>query len=250
MDSLYANVLNETQKIYMRRKTVSFLILSVLIPAVGAAFFFVLQDRLGIFAVTTANFPLWVLGLFTNFLLPLFIFAWAAESFAGELGENTLKLTLTRPISRFKVFLSKTVSLGIFIAIDLAVVLCVALAAGLFLHGGAHRPADFLQAVAVYIVAIIPMLSLSILAVFLAQFFKSSSSALTACILVYVAGRAIPFISPAVGRLVPFSYLNWHILWLGNSVGAGRLLYVFMILLSYGIIFFAAGFYLFDKKEL
>jgi len=250
MNSLYANSVNETQKIFQRKKTVVFLVITALIPAGAAALFSFFQSRFGIFAVNSASFPVLMLDLFSSALLPLFIFSAAADLFSGELGDKTLKLTLTRPITRFKVFLSKNISIGLFIIINLGLVFVISVISGFFLESGALDAAGFFQGLLAYITAVVPMLFLGVTAAFLAQFFKNSGAALTTCIFVYLAGKAIPFFSSKLTIISPFSYTDWYMMWIGSAVNAGRLLNVFLIILSYSLILFALGFYMFDKKDI
>lgn len=250
MSSLYSNSVNEVQKLFLRKKTVFFMIISVLVPAGAAGLLSFFQSGLGIFAVNSAGFPVLILGLFSSFLLPLFIFSAAADLFSGELGEKTLKLTLTRPITRFKVFLSKNISIGIFIIINLGLVFVASVISGLFLNVGNLAAGDLFQAVLAYITTVVPMLFLSITAVFLAQFFRNSGAALATSLLVYLAGKAVPFVSSTLAKINPFSYTDWYTMWVGSAVSAGRLFNSFLIILSSGLILFALGFYMFDKKDI
>lgn len=249
MSSLYANMINETQKILQKKKTIAFLVISGLIPIGAAASFVLFQNRLGIFAVGSAGFPILILGLFTTFLLPLFVFSAVADQFSGEIGEKTIKMTLTRPITRFQVFFSKILSMVIFIVINLGIIYIVATLSGLYLAGDARVSAGLLEGLTAYITAIVPMLFLVIEAAFLAQFFRSGGGALTTCIFIYLAAKIVPILSPAISKVNPFFYTDWYMMWLGSSVGAGRLLNTFLLLLSYCLILFAGGFYLFDRKD-
>lgn len=250
MSSLYANSINETQKIFQRKKTVIFLTMTGIIPAGAAALIVFSQNALGIFAVNSASFPILMLGLFSSILLPLFIFSTAADLFSGELNDKTLKLTLTRPITRFKVFLSKNLSLGVYIIISLGLLFVISVISGLFFEGGGLATPNLFQNIVAYIAALVPLFFLGVTAVFLAQFFKNSGAALTTCIIVYLAGKAVPFLSPILTRINPFSYTNWHIMWIGSSVSTGRLFNIFLIFLSCTMILFALGFYLFDRKDI
>lgn len=251
MHSIYANTLNELQKIFLKRKTIAFLVITGLIPVGGAASFLIFQNKLGIFAVNSAGFPVLMLELFSTLLLPLFIFSTAAEQFSGELGEKTLKLTLMRPVTRFNVFAAKILSITVFIIINLGLIFLISTLAGLLLGGaGSNVLPDVLQGLTAYVTAIVPMVFLCIAAVFIAQFFKSSSGALTTCVFVYLAAKLVPFLSPVFAKVNPFYYTDWYMMWLGSTVGAGRLLNTFLLMLSYSLIFFGLGYYFFDKKEL
>lgn len=249
MDSLYANIINETEKMLLKKKTVFFIAAAAILPLAAMALIKLFQSKLGVFGFAPSSYPILILGIFTGILIPLFVFTAAADLFAGELGDNTLRITLTRPISRFKVFLSKNISIGIFTAIILSVVFITSSIAGLFLEGRASFT-GFLESAPAYIAAAVPMIAMGVLAVFLSQFFKSASGALTACLLIYIAGKAMAFVAPRLARITPFSYTDWHMLWLGSSLGPARLLNIFMLILSYIIILFSVGYYLFDKKDL
>jgi ABC-2 type transport system permease protein len=148
------------------------------------------------------------------------------------------------------VFLSKNISIGVFIIINLGLVFVISVISGFFLEGGTLSAAGLFQALLAYIAAVVPMLFLGIMAVFLAQFFKNSGAALTTSIFVYLAGKAVPFLSPTLAKIIPFSYTDWYMMWIGNAVSSSRLFNVFLIILSYSLILSALGFYLFDRKDI
>jgi ABC-2 type transport system permease protein len=249
MHSLYANVWNETLKIAFKKKTIFFLVMTLIIPIGAGILLTNFQSNIGIGAVSRADFPIVMLGLFTMIFLPLFVFMGAADQFSGELGDRTLKVVLTRPISRFKIFASKQISLALYIAAYLLVALVASVVSALWLSGGNPGWAvlDWLLA---YAAAFLPLLTLSVTAVFLAQFFSSSSGALTVSILLYIAVKVSAFIFPQISTYSPAAYMDWHMLWLSSPMASGQIVSVFMFLLACSILLFTAGFYLFDKKEL
>ncbi|WP_256758847.1 ABC transporter permease [Cohnella sp. WQ 127256] len=248
MHSLYANVWNETLKMTFKKKTWFFMAITLIIPIGAGILLANFQSNIGISAVSSSDFPMTMLGLFTVLFLPLFVFMGAADQFSGELGDRTLKIVLTRPISRFKVFASKQLSLGIYIAAYLLLAMIGSVVSAVFLRGGLSEFA-ILDVLIAYGAAFLPLAVLSIIAVFLAQFFTSSSGAITVSILLYIAVKGSSFFFPQVSTYSPTAYLNWHTLWLGNTMGNGQVWSVFMFLLACSILFFTVGFYLFDKKE-
>jgi ABC-2 type transport system permease protein len=248
MSSISAGIQNETQKIFLRKKTFVFLVLTGVFPIGSAILFSLLQGKSGIRLFDNVNYPLFVLGLFVNFMLPLFIFMTASDIFAGEEGDKTIKLVLTRPISRLNVFVSKTGAVAILIVIHLFVIFVSSFLSGLGLEGSPGL-AGLFEGMKAYAVSALPMISLAIAAVCFAQFFKSASGALTTCILVYIVIKTLPFILPGITKLLPFSYTDWYSLWLGHTAGTGNIFQAFMFILSYSILFFVGGFYLFDRKE-
>jgi ABC-2 type transport system permease protein len=250
MHSLMANILNETEKQFWKKKTVFFLLLSAIIPLAGAGLLASYQNKLGIATVTSASFPILMLGVFTSFILPLFIFMAAADSFAGEISACTLKITLVRPISRFKVYASKHISLAIYTILYLAAAGIASILSGFFFSVKSGMFQGVLDAILAFGVAVIPFIALSAIAVLIAQFTRSGSGALIICILLYLAFKAVSFFLPQVSLYSLTSYTDWHLLWLSSTVAMGKVTSIFMFLAACSILFFTAGFYFFDKKEL
>lgn len=251
MDKILAGIKIETLKILSRKKTTALMLISALLPGLMAALVLTLQNKTGIMLSSAIGFPIWVLGYFSSIIIPLFIFMWTADSFAGELEDQNLKIILLRPISRFKVYLAKIKAIVICTFINLIMVLCFSELAALFLgilspglgSAGGHS-------IIAYLVSLVPLGFLAIASAFLAQFFKSSSSALITSILVYLAVQVLPIISPLTAKMLPSSYLDWYMLWLGTPVAWEQILLALLFMFGSGFIFLAAGFYIFDRKSL
>ncbi|NEW06993.1 ABC transporter permease [Paenibacillus sp. SYP-B3998] len=249
MHSLTANIWNETIKIASKKKTLFFLAVTMLLPVVAGVLLARFQSGIGIGAINSQDFPIIMLSLFTTIFLPLFVFMGAADVFSGEMGDRTMKITLTRPITRFKVFASKQIALGIYIVLYLLAGLLAATFSALFFQnfGGFSAVTNWLLA---YGAAFVPLLALSVVAVCLAQFFSSSSSALTVSILLYLAFKVAAFFIPPIATYSPTAYMDWHMLWIGSSLAIGKIVSIFMFLAACSILFFTVGFYFFDKKEI
>ncbi|MEW9702161.1 ABC transporter permease subunit [Paenibacillus sp. SI8] len=249
MHSLTANVWNETIKITAKKKTLFFLAATLLLPVLAGVLLSRFQIGIGIGAIASQDFPIVMLGLFTSIFLPLFVFMGAADVFSGEMGDRTMKITLTRPITRFKVFASKQIALSLYIALYLIAGLLASILSALFFQhfGGFGTVINWILA---YASAFVPLLVLSITAVCMSQFFSSSSSALTVSILLYLAFKVAAFFIPQIATYSPTAYTDWHMLWIGSSMAIGKISSIFMFLIACSILFFTAGFYLFDKKEI
>ncbi len=137
MNRLYANICNELDKLWKKRRTKGFLLLTLLVPLLTASLLALLPKTAGVFAAFGSNVPMLMLDLFTIGLLPVFIFMTAVESFAGEIASRTIKLIVVRPITRTKVFASKVIAIAVWIALLLIVLLSASSIAGLFVSGGA-----------------------------------------------------------------------------------------------------------------
>jgi ABC-2 type transport system permease protein len=249
MFNVYVNVLNESEKLWAQRKTKLFLSLSVFVPVTCALILYVLESNTGIMVTAGANFSLLMLQVFTFAVLPLFLFMAAADLFSGEAADRSLKLGLVRPITRHKVFASKVLAIGLYVVFYLVVLWHVSFLVLLFLNNG-NVIVEVLTDSIAYVAAVIPMLSIGILAVFIAQWFKSSTGALTTCVIIYAIAQGLPFVLPTTAVWSVFSYTNWHMLWVNGAVPFGQLINGLLFLTSYGIIAYTLGLYLFQRKQL
>lgn len=250
MSIVYANTINELQKIFFKKKNLLFWIVlvafSVGVP-ISLTFF---QQEMGISAIHEAYYPVFILNTFSTSILPLLLFMTVTDIFVGEIEDKTLKITLLRPISRFKVFLSKHLAIIIYILFHLLTVFLLSFITSMLLNNE-NLLAGFANGLKSYMLAIIPAIGISIFTGFIAQFFKNGSGALTTSIFIYLALQVFPILFPSLSKILFTSYMDWHLLWLANyGFGSSQLLIIFMLLLSYIIIFAVAGFYLFDRKNI
>ena len=100
-----------------------------------------------------------------------------------------------------------------------------------------------------YFIDIFPAVILALFASFISQFFKSSSGAIITCILFFIAIKGLSLFISGLNNMVFTSYLNWYSLWSIGGFSFFRTINILFMILSYGVIFFTTGYYLFDKKE-
>ena len=246
MDSLKANIVNELQKLFAKKKICVFLIILGILCFLSAFFISSIQAKLIFMSMSSVSFPLLVLSIFTNTVLPLFIFMAASELFSGEIADKTLKLVLTMPISRLKIYISKIIAISIYVFLNLLVLFLVSTLSALCLNIGIMSISHVIFS---YLLDFIPALILTVFAAFVVQFFKSSSSALVSCILIFVAIRITALLNSGLNNNIFTAYLNWYSLWFRSGANLLRTGNIFLLILSYGIIFFTVGYYLFDKRE-
>ncbi|MDB5056022.1 MAG: hypothetical protein JWM44_4072 [Bacilli bacterium] len=247
MPSFNAALRNELTKLFYKKKTIVFLSFCALLPIIVALLIGKLQGIIGI-STTNEGFSINVLDIFTLFILPLFIFVLASDLFPGEISSHNMKLTLLRPVSRLKVFLAKTVALGISIASVLLIIgvinaICGLIFTDIQLVGG------WFNIIKAYSAAILSMFAISIAAIFISQFFRRSSSALIFLIILYAAAKLLPVFFHSATYFSLAAYTDWHLLWLGHVVSAKARFTSFMFLLSSSVLLFSLGYYKFDKKE-
>lgn len=246
MDNLRASITNEVQKLFLKKKTFVFIVILVIISSLSAFLLSTIQTRLMFISLTSISFPLLMLSIVTNVFLPLFVFMAAAELFSGEIADRTLKLALTMPISRLKIYLSKLTAIVLYAILNLLVVLVVSTLSALASNIGI---ASISQVFLSYLVDIVPLIVLAIFAAFIVQLFRSSSTALISCILAYVGIRVLGLVVAGLNNDLFTTYLNWSSLWFSGGIGFLQNINLLILLLAYGIIFFTLGYYVFDKKE-
>jgi ABC-2 type transport system permease protein len=250
MHNLRAALINEIVKIASRKKTVFFLLLTAVVPAAAALLSSRLQSGFGVTAIAAADLPMLVLNIMTAIVVPLLVFMTAADLFAGEIGEKTMRIALMRPVTRWKVFAAKQIALLFYIGIYLLEAFAVSVIAACFVsfRGGLLQGA--LHALAANAAAVLPMIALGAAAVFVSLLFRSGSGALAVCILLYAAAKLSALVYPQLVQFTPAAYTEWHLLWFGGTLASGKLFTIFSLLLAWCLISLSAGFYVFDKKEL
>ncbi|MGV8984420.1 ABC transporter permease subunit, partial [Clostridium sp.] len=221
--------------------------ITAIICFLSAFFISSIQQKLVFVAIDSVSFPLMTLSIFTNIFLPLFIFMTVAELFSGEVGDKSLKLVLMRPISRLKIFFSKNIAIAIYIIINLAVVFIVSMLSSMLLNGESNINIPHIMFA--YFIDVIPAVVLALLASLIAQFFKSSSGAIITCILCLIGIKVLSLFVSGLNNAVFTSYLNWYSIWTVGQFSVLSTVNILFMVLSYGVIFFTAGYYFFDKKE-
>ena len=240
------STINEIEKLSGKKKVWMLPGLAVILTLLSLWGLARLKLGTGILPVTPEQFPILILGWFTSIILPLFIVMAGSDMFSGELTERTIKLSLLKPISRFKVYMSKLLALSAYIVGTLVLVFLLTTIGALFLGSGVN----VLGTLAVYTAALIPMLLVAFAVGLISQFFKSGSGVMVFSILLLVGSQALAFVYPRLSDFMISSYLNWHTLFVGAGASGGRILTLFMFMVSYSIIMLTAGYYLFERKEL
>nr|WP_246362029.1 ABC transporter permease subunit [Paenibacillus alba] len=232
---------------FYRKKVVMFAVFSAILPILLAISLSALQPLLGLIAVSQ-SFPIEMLTIYTSIWIPLFMLTITGDLFPNEVSARTLKLALLRPNSRFQVFGTKIAALGTGIAGILIILGLVTFICNLF-TGTTAGITDSFGMVKAYVAAFVSMLALSALFVFVSQFFKSASSFMVFALVLYAAAKVAPFLLSSVAAFSPASYTDWHMLWLSQTVPMAKLLTTSLFLISSCMLFWALGYYKFDRKE-
>ncbi|MBZ9689657.1 ABC transporter permease [Clostridium estertheticum] len=244
-----AALANEIEKLYKRKKVLVAVIISLIFIIIGQVSMVVLRTGFGLRGVSSMDFPIMVLSVVVNTILPLFTALVTIESFSGEFSQNTMKIALTRPISRLKFYSAKLTAIMLFILANLLFIMIFSILAGCLFNSNSFSLGSVLKILISYLVTLMPMAILSIIIVFFTNIIRSGISVFFLSIFVFVTFKGLGIIFYRFSGIFITSMLNWYTLFLMETIPVFKIFLQFMMMLSYGIIFFTAGYYLFDKKE-
>jgi ABC-2 type transport system permease protein len=248
MESMLVGARNELLLMIYRKITVIFMLVSAILPILIALSFQAIQPVVGLVAVSQ-SFPIQMLEWYTLLWIPLFLFLAIADLFPQEVSSRTLKLTLLRPITRFRAFTAKMLALGFSIAVILVLLAIVSLVCNAFFGTTGMGTIDWFGYAKAYFAGFLSMWALASLFVLAAQFFQSSSGFLVFSIVLYAAAKTTPFFVKGFSAFSLTSYTDWYTVWLSHSVSTGKLVNSSLFVISAMVLFFSLGYLLFDRKE-
>lgn len=244
-----AALVNEVEKLYKKRKALAAVLLSLAVIVLGQLLIVGMRTGFGIRGTGSVEFPILVLSVVANTILPLFTALVAIDSFSGEFSHNIMRVTLTRPVSRFKIFSAKIGAIGIFIAANLLLLFVLATLTGLLFNVNSAGFLTFGKTFLSYLVTIIPLLVLALGIVLLTNIFRSGISVFFISILFFLGFKVLAVVFSQFSGLLITTHLNWFNLWFASSLPVNVILRELFLMIGYAIMLFTAGFYLFDKKE-
>lgn len=247
MQKILANYKNECLKLSSKKKYFVFMIIEMLI-CVGFVSSKVMVAKIshGYINLNNMNTALTLMTLFVTVIIPFISIMAVCELFAAEFSDGTIRSILVRPTERYKVYIAKIAAVFSLAALNMA---AVAAASGIADFAVSGRIANFGYTLAAYVLDLIPMLVVIMLSVMLNQFVKSSTMAMFLCIIVYAGLNVMGIFFPSMSGLVFTGYMQWHKIWLGFSVAYMAASFKALLLIGYGMIFTATGYYIFRFKE-
>lgn len=244
-----AALVNEIEKLYKKKKALVAVLLSLAVIVIGQLAIVGVRSGFGLRGAGSVEFPMLILSVVVNTILPLFTALVAIDSFSGEFSQNSMRITLTRPVSRFKIFTAKITAIVLFILATLLLLLIFSMLAGFIFNTNSATLDSLARTVFSYIVSLLPMVVLALGIVLLANLFKSGISVFFVSILAFIVLKVLGVVFSQYSSLFMTTQLDWYNLFMVNSFPLGKIVRQFLIMLGSGIMLFTAGFYLFDKKE-
>ena len=250
MEAFKAVFINEIEKMYRRKKAFVAVFIALLVIVMGQLAVTVIRNGFGIMAANGTVFPTMVLSLFVNIVLPLFTALVAIDMFSGEYSHNTMKITMVRPVSRFKMFSAKIAAIGFFVLVNLLFVMVLSILTGFLFNSVNTSVTGLLQIILSYVLTLFPVMAIELVVVFLSNIFKSGTTVFFISILFFIIFKGLGVAFPKYSSFFITSMLDWYDLWAITPLQIFKLLRTFLIITGYAIMFFTAGYYLFDKKDL
>ncbi len=244
-----AALINEIEKLYKKKKVLVAVIISLIFIVLGQVSIIALRNGFGLRGVSSMDFPILVLSVVVNTILPLFTALVTIDSFSGEFSHNTMKIALTRPITRLKFFVSKLTAIMLFVLANLLFVMIFSIIAGFLFNSNSFTLNGIVRILSSYIVTLMPMMVLSLIIVLFTNIIKSSVGVFFLSIFVFIIFKTLEIVFYRYSGLFFTSMLNWYTLWIMNTIPFLKILRQFILMLSYDILLFTGSYYLFDKKD-
>lgn len=247
MKALIMNTRNELSKLVVKKKYLVITILGALVCLLRLGGEVLVAKVSGGEMVIKSNLIMSMIGFVTDILIPLIVFMAVTDLFALEAQEETLKASLLRPITRFKVMTSK--SLAVF-ALSCAVMLIMYAAcfsmqvlSGNSLEGALHSLMS-------YLIDMIPVIALISMAVLINMISKSPTLAMLLCIVTYIFFKYLNLYVSPVGQMIFTAYSQWHKIWIGTLLPFGAMAAKTGILFGSVLILYTVSYIIFERKDM
>lgn len=242
--------INEIEKMYKKKKALVVVIISLLVIVIGQLMVIGIKNGFGIMPFSGTVFPVTVLSMFVNTILPLFTALVAIDIFSGEFSQNTMKIAMLRPVTRLKLFSAKIAAIAFFVLANLIFVLILSLLTGLVFKSASASFTGVIMVLWSYVVTLFPVMALALVIVFLSNLLKNGTAVFFLSVIVFIVFKGLGIAFPRYSSFFITSMLDWYDLWSIYPLPVFQILREFLIIAGYAIMFFTAGYYLFDKKDM
>lgn len=246
-----AIILNEIEKMYKKKKGIVILIISLIVIAFGQLAISSLRALSGGMILSGLQFPLWLLHFFALIILPLFVILICIDTFASEFSNDTMKLVVTRPISRFKIFAGKFVAVIFYALLNLFILMILATIIGLIFNTSTFSFNAVLSLLLSFTSVIVPISVMALIVILFSNIFKSGVGIFFLSTFIFIGLSIIGILFlPNYSNLFITPMLGWHRLFSISPIPIRLITNLFFIMLGYSLIFFTLGYYLYDKRDL
>lgn len=249
MAGFKATLINEIEKLYKKKKVIVAAGVSLIFIIIGQLSIEGLRNGFGVRGVSGNEFPLLALSLVVNSILPLFTALVTIDSFSGEFSQNTMKIAITRPVTRLKFFTAKIISIMIFVFVNLIFVMIFSSLTGAIFNSNSITLQAVIKILVSYLVTLMPMLVLSLVIVFFTNIIRSGIGVFFLSILTFIIFKTLGVVFSSYSGIFFTSMMDWYRLWIMNDISWIKIFRQFMMMCSYVILLFTGSYYIFDKKD-
>lgn len=247
MQALKAAYQNELYKLSKKKKIVVAAILSLAVVLVGGLVVGIINNFMGIKVTGSSEFSILVLSIMNYTLIPLFTLFVCIDMFTGEMADRSIKHVLTRPASRFKIYTAKVGAVATFLLADLVFVMLLSQIMGLGIHA---TTMSFGKVMIAYLMSFLPLMVFALFSIFIANLMHGTTSAFLICVICFLVLCATSLIFSRYQSFFFVTAFNWYTLFIGSYINVGKIVRMLLILLGCCMMFYAGGYYLFDKKDI
>jgi len=244
--TLKAAYINELYKLSKKKKITVAMTLSIVSVIIAAIVVYSIKNFAGIRVTGSSEFSLLVLSVLSYTLIPLFVTFVCIDMFSGEFVDQTIKMTLTGPASRAKVFLAKVFAVASFIMANLLFVMMLSVIASAFIS---NTPISILKVLLSYIATFLPIFVYALAVIVISNMSKGVTSAFTISVLVFLLSNGLEIAFPHFQSLLFTSAFDFYRLLLGSYINFSKIIRILLILSGYGMMLFGLGYFIFEKKD-
>lgn len=237
---------NELIKLFSKKKYIVLLIIALLICMGRITMTFIIS-KLAHTDIKSANIIMELFPFFAEIYVPLVVFMAVCDLFSSEMHDLTIKASLMRPVTRFKLISAKIMSSFIIGAVFYIFLLsALSVLQGIF---GRINISYFFKSSAAYIIDLVPLFVLVLFAVLINMLCKTPTLSMFMTIVGYAILKYCNYFSPILNNMIFTSYMQWHKLWIGSMIPVSALVTKISILVGTALLLYTSDFILFDKKE-
>ncbi|MCH5210644.1 MAG: ABC transporter permease [Oscillospiraceae bacterium] len=246
MSALIINTKSELKKLLNKKKYLVITILSALVCLMRLGGNMLIAKVSRGEMVIKSNLIMEMIGFVTDIVVPLVVFMAVTDLFASEIQEDTLKASLMRPLTRFKVMLSKSLAAFFLGCAVMAAMFIICLIVQIVSGNGLASAG---QGAAAYLIDMLPVMALVSMAVLINMLSKSPTLSMLLCIVVYILFKYLNLYVSPVGQMIFTAYSQWHRIWIGSLLPLGAMLSKIGILFGSVLILYTLSYIIFDGKD-
>ena len=210
MQSFKIALINEIERMLKRKKAVVISILTFLIVAIYQIIILFFNKSFNIQVTSASNFSFLTLDFMIVFILPLFTTLVVIDAFASEYNNNTIKISLLKPVLRIKLFIAKVLACLCFVAFSLSLLLVFSMISGLIFSSRSVSVLDILSALSAYTLTLVPFAVLILAIAMMCHFMKSPAGVFFTCAIIYIGIGVTAWFVPVFRNIFFTSNMSWY----------------------------------------